>query len=82
LYANAPPKKRYQKCCCIASCPSYNGRVADCVTVESSGARCEIAAQPAAIVPAAISNAVFDAIGVRLRSVPFTPQKTLVAIKS
>jgi nicotinate dehydrogenase subunit B len=35
-----------------------------------------------AIVSAAISNAVFDAIGVRLRSVPFTPQKTLRAIKS
>ena len=27
----------------------------------------------AAVVPSAISNAVFDAIGVRLRSVPFTP---------
>jgi CO/xanthine dehydrogenase Mo-binding subunit len=35
-----------------------------------------------AIVSAAISNAVFDAIGVRLRSVPFSPQKTLAAIKS
>jgi nicotinate dehydrogenase subunit B len=35
-----------------------------------------------AIVSAAISNAVFDAIGVRLRSVPFTPQKTLAAMKS
>ena len=33
-----------------------------------------------AIVSAAISNAVFDAIGVRLRSVPFSPQKTLDAI--
>jgi len=29
----------------------------------------------AAVVPSAISNAVFDAIGVRLRSVPFTPDK-------
>jgi nicotinate dehydrogenase subunit B len=35
-----------------------------------------------AIVSAAISNAVFDAIGVRLRSVPFTPQKTLATMKS
>jgi nicotinate dehydrogenase subunit B len=35
----------------------------------------------AAMVPAAISNAVFDAIGVRLRSVPFTPPKVLAAIK-
>jgi CO/xanthine dehydrogenase Mo-binding subunit len=31
-------------------------------------------------VSAAISNAVFDAIGVRLRSVPFLPQKTVDAI--
>jgi nicotinate dehydrogenase subunit B len=35
-----------------------------------------------AIVSAAISNAVFDAVGVRLRSVPFSPQKTLAAIKA
>jgi CO/xanthine dehydrogenase Mo-binding subunit len=35
-----------------------------------------------AIVSAAISNAVFDAIGVRLRSVPFSPQKILAAMKS
>jgi len=35
----------------------------------------------AALVPAAISNAVFNAIGVRLRSVPFTPQKVRAAIE-
>src|SRR5207249_10223217 len=35
----------------------------------------------AAVVPAAISNAVWDAVGVRLRSVPFTPQKVLAALK-
>ena len=35
-----------------------------------------------AVVSAAISNAVFDAIGVRLRSVPFSPPKTLAAMKS
>jgi nicotinate dehydrogenase subunit B len=33
----------------------------------------------AAVVPAAISNAVFDAVGVRLRSVPFLPEKVLAA---
>jgi CO/xanthine dehydrogenase Mo-binding subunit len=33
----------------------------------------------AAVVPSAISNAVFDAIGVRLRSVPFTPDKVKAA---
>jgi nicotinate dehydrogenase subunit B len=35
----------------------------------------------AALIPAAISNAVFDAIGVRLRSVPFTAQKVRAAIE-
>jgi nicotinate dehydrogenase subunit B len=32
-------------------------------------------------VPAAISNAVFDAAGVRLRSVPFTPAKVKEALR-
>ena len=32
------------------------------------------------VVPAAISNAVFDATGLRLRSVPFLPSKVLAAI--
>ena len=35
----------------------------------------------AAVVPSAISNAVFDATGVRLRSVPFTPDKVKAAMK-
>jgi len=34
----------------------------------------------AAVVPSAISNAVFDATGVRLRSVPFTPAKVKAAL--
>jgi nicotinate dehydrogenase subunit B len=34
----------------------------------------------AAVVPSAISNAVFDAIGVRLRSVPYTPDKVKQAM--
>jgi nicotinate dehydrogenase subunit B len=36
----------------------------------------------AAVVPAAISNAVCDAIGVRLRSVPFVPEKVLAGINT
>ncbi|SDJ53288.1 CO or xanthine dehydrogenase, Mo-binding subunit [Bradyrhizobium sp. Rc2d] len=40
------------------------------------------AGEPATtIVPSAISNALFDAIGVRLRSVPFTPAKVMAAIE-
>ena len=34
-----------------------------------------------AMVPASISNAVFDATGVRLRSAPFTRQKVMVALE-
>jgi nicotinate dehydrogenase subunit B len=33
----------------------------------------------AAVVPAAVSNAVFDAVGVRLRTVPFTPAQVKAA---
>jgi nicotinate dehydrogenase subunit B len=35
----------------------------------------------AAVVPSAISNAVFDAAGVRLRSVPFTPEKVKATLR-
>ncbi len=34
----------------------------------------------AAVVPSAISNAVFDAIGVRLRTIPYTPERVRAAI--
>jgi len=36
------------------------------------------------IVPitAAIGNAIFDATGVRLRRVPFTPERVLAALKA
>ena len=34
----------------------------------------------AAIVPAAIGNGVYDAVGVRLRSVPFVPSRVLAAL--
>jgi len=35
-----------------------------------------------AVVPAAIGNAVFEATGVRLRSVPFTPAKVSAALRA
>ena len=39
--------------------------------------------EPAACLPPpAISNAVFDAIGVRLRSVPYLPAKVVAAVKA
>jgi CO/xanthine dehydrogenase Mo-binding subunit len=36
----------------------------------------------AAVVPSAISNAVFDATGTRLRSVPYTPDKVKAALRA
>jgi CO/xanthine dehydrogenase Mo-binding subunit len=36
----------------------------------------------AAVVPSAISNAIFDATGARMRSVPFTPEKVKSALRS
>jgi CO/xanthine dehydrogenase Mo-binding subunit len=36
----------------------------------------------AAVVPAAIANAIYNATGARVRSVPFTPDKVLAAVKS
>ena len=35
----------------------------------------------AAVIPSAISNAIYDAVGVRMRSVPFTPDKVLAALR-
>jgi nicotinate dehydrogenase subunit B len=36
----------------------------------------------AAVIPSAIANAVFDATGVRLRSIPYTPAKVKAAIQA
>jgi len=36
----------------------------------------------AAVVPSAIANAVYDAVGVRLRSVPFTPERVRAALSA
>jgi nicotinate dehydrogenase subunit B len=33
-------------------------------------------------VPAAIANAIFDAVGVRLREIPFTPERVLSALRA
>jgi nicotinate dehydrogenase subunit B len=33
-------------------------------------------------VPAAIANAIFDAVGVRLREIPLTPPRVLSALKA
>ncbi len=37
---------------------------------------------PIIIIPAAIANAIFDAVGVRLREIPFTPERVLNALKA
>jgi nicotinate dehydrogenase subunit B len=33
-------------------------------------------------VPGAIANAIFDAVGIRLREVPFTPERVMAALKA
>jgi CO/xanthine dehydrogenase Mo-binding subunit len=33
-------------------------------------------------IPGAIGNAIFDAVGVRLREVPFTPARVLAALRA
>jgi nicotinate dehydrogenase subunit B len=37
---------------------------------------------PIVVVPAAIANAIFDATGVRLREIPFTPERVMNALKT
>jgi nicotinate dehydrogenase subunit B len=34
------------------------------------------------LIPSAISNAVFDATGLRLRSIPYTPAKVKAAMQA
>ena len=34
----------------------------------------------ASVVPSAIANAIYDALGVRMRSIPFTPEKVAAAL--
>ena len=69
------------------------GELSDPALPRRSGDRLDLIDRPnerpwgagepaAAVVPSAISNAVFDAIGVRLRSVPFTPDKVKAAMSA
>jgi nicotinate dehydrogenase subunit B len=56
--------------------------VIDIVLIERPQAAPSGAAEMAlGLVPAAIGNAVFDATGVRLRRVPFTPQRVKAALE-
>jgi nicotinate dehydrogenase subunit B len=49
--------------------------------IDRPGAVAWGAGEPmACAIPAAIANAVFDATGARLRSVPFTPEKVKTAL--
>lgn len=49
--------------------------------INRSGERAVGAGEPAACpVPGAIANAIFDATGARLRTVPFTPERVKAAL--
>jgi len=51
--------------------------------IDRPGERPWGAGEPtAAVVPSAIANAIYDAVGIRMRSVPFTPDKMLAALRS
>jgi nicotinate dehydrogenase subunit B len=55
----------------------------DCVFVAPSGVPATGAGETAiTVTPAAIGNAVFDASGVRLRQVPFTPERVCAALRA
>jgi hypothetical protein len=59
----------------------------ECIIVESVdpegpfGAKEASEGSLAATIPA-IANAIYDAVGVRLREAPFTPERVLAAIKA
>lgn len=51
--------------------------------IDRPGERPWGAGEPtAAVVPSAIANAIHDAVGIRMRSVPFTPDKVLAGLRS
>ena len=56
------------------------------LTLNVNGRAQEVDVDPAetsiTVVAPAVGNAVFDATGVRLREVPFTPERVLAALKS
>lgn len=58
--------------------PTLDVILIDRQDVASLGAG-ELATVP---VPAAIANAIFDATGIRLREVPFTPKRILAALEA
>jgi len=59
----------------------------ECIIVESGGPEGPFGAREAsegslAATIRAIANAIYDAVGVRLREAPFTPERVLAAIKA
>ncbi len=57
--------------------PNVEITLIDRPELPASGA----AETPIVVVPAAIANAIFDATGVRMREIPFTPERVLKALK-
>ena len=67
--------------CGLAQCGFGAAPKVDLALIDRPGTPAWGAGEPTACaVPAAIANAVFDATGVRLRSLPFTPDKVKAAL--
>jgi len=61
----------------------YDMPAVECVFVTPEGVPALGAGETSiTVTPAAIGNAIFDATGARLRTVPFTPQRVLDALRS
>ncbi|HEX8892298.1 MAG TPA: hypothetical protein VF783_03185, partial [Terriglobales bacterium] len=61
----------------------YEMPAVECVFVTPHGVPALGAGETSiTVTPAAIGNAIFDATGTRLRTVPFTPQRVLDALRN
>ncbi|MDH3251511.1 MAG: molybdopterin-dependent oxidoreductase [Ignavibacteria bacterium] len=61
--------------------PSIDVTIVETIDPEGPMGAKEAGEGPLLAVPPAIANAIYDAVGIRLLSVPFTPEKVLAALR-